>query len=57
MSNINIIDGDSFELIKTLADNSVDSLSCMHVIEHIGLGRYGDPINAKGDELAAGELT
>lgn len=24
MSNINIIDGDSFELIKTLADNSVD---------------------------------
>jgi SAM-dependent methyltransferase len=41
----------------SFADNSVDSLSCMHVIEHIGLGRYGDPINAKGDELAAGELT
>src|SRR5690242_15240392 len=23
------------------ADQSVSSLSCMHVIEHIGLGRYG----------------
>jgi len=25
-------------------DNSVSSLSCLHVIEHVGLGRYGDPI-------------
>jgi SAM-dependent methyltransferase len=40
----------------TFLDNSVESLSCMHVIEHIGLGRYGDPINALGDELASKEL-
>lgn len=26
------------------ADRSVTSLSCLHVIEHIGLGRYGDPL-------------
>ena len=38
-------------------DNSIDSLSCMHVIEHIGLGRYGDPIDPKGDIKAANELT
>jgi hypothetical protein len=38
------------------ADGSVTSLSCLHVIEHIGLGRYGDPINAKGAGLAAAEL-
>ncbi len=38
-------------------DSSISSLSCMHVIEHIGLGRYGDPINPCGDELAANELT
>jgi hypothetical protein len=25
-----------------------DSLSCLHVIEHFGLGRYGDPVNPKG---------
>ena len=28
--------------------NSVRSLSCLHVIEHVGLGRYGDPINPDG---------
>lgn len=28
----------------------------MHVIEHIGLGRYGDAINPKGDEIAFREL-
>ena len=38
------------------ADGSVTSLSCLHVIEHIGLGRYGDPINVKGASLAAAEL-
>ncbi len=36
--------------------DSVLSLSCMHVIEHIGLGRYGDPLNPRGDELAIAEL-
>ena len=25
-----------------------DSLSCLHAIEHFGLGRYGDPINPNG---------
>jgi SAM-dependent methyltransferase len=38
------------------ADNSVHSLSCLHVIEHIGLGRYGDQVNPQGHELAAREL-
>jgi len=27
---------------------STDSLSCLHTIEHFGLGRYGDPINPDG---------
>jgi len=38
-------------------DNSVESLSCMHTIEHIGLGRYGDPIDPEGDRKAAFELS
>lgn len=37
-------------------DGSVESLSCMHVIEHIGLGRYGDPLDACGDLKALAEL-
>jgi hypothetical protein len=35
---------------------SVESLSCMHTIEHVGLGRYGDPIDPEGDIKAIGEL-
>jgi len=27
---------------------AVDSLSCLHTIEHFGLGRYGDPIDPQG---------
>ena len=38
------------------ADNSVPSLSCMHTIEHVGLGRYGDPIDYDGDIKACKEL-
>ena len=38
------------------ADASIDSLSCLHVIEHIGLGRYGDPIDPQGSIKAALEL-
>lgn len=39
-----------------LADQSVDSISCMHVIEHVGLGRYGDPLDPLGTERALREL-
>jgi len=36
--------------------NSQTSLSCMHTLEHIGLGRYGDPLNTNGDLKAMEEL-
>jgi SAM-dependent methyltransferase len=36
--------------------DSIGSLSCMHVIEHIGLGRYGDPLDPDGDLKAIREL-
>jgi hypothetical protein len=35
---------------------SVSSISCMHTVEHIGLGRYGDPIDYDGDLKAIREL-
>lgn len=37
-------------------DNSIHSLSCMHTVEHIGLGRYGDFIDPEGDLKAISEL-
>lgn len=37
-------------------DRSLASLSCLHVAEHIGLGRYGDPLDATGTRRAALEL-
>ena len=38
------------------ADNLISSLSCMHTVEHIGLGRYGDALDAEGDIKAINEL-
>ena len=43
-------------LALPFADQSIASLSCMHVIEHIGLGRYGDPLDPSGDTKALSEL-
>jgi SAM-dependent methyltransferase len=39
------ITSDTFEL-----ESYCDSLSCLHAIEHFGLGRYGDPIDARGHQ-------
>ena len=40
-----------------MPSDSVQSLSCMHVLEHIGLGRYGDELDYDGDIKAAKELS
>lgn len=37
-------------------DDSIQSLSCMHVVEHVGLGRYGDLLDPEGDLKAISEL-
>ena len=37
-------------------DGALQSVSCMHVIEHVGLGRYGDQQDANGDLKALAEL-
>lgn len=34
-----------------------DSLSCLHTLEHFGLGRYGDPIDANGHLVGLSHLT
>jgi SAM-dependent methyltransferase len=37
-------------------ENTYDSVSCMHVVEHIGLGRYGDKLDINGDLTAMSNL-
>ena len=37
-------------------DNSIKSLSCLNVAEHICLGRYGDTLDPMGTKKAAAEL-
>jgi SAM-dependent methyltransferase len=43
-------------LALPFADGSLPSVSCLHVAEHIGLGRYGDPLDPDGTRKAATEL-
>jgi SAM-dependent methyltransferase len=42
--------------LQDIKSNSLDSVSCMHVIEHVGLGRYGDKVDLQGDLKAFKEL-
>ncbi len=54
LSGLSSEQGDLLHL--PFADKSVRSLSCMHTVEHVGLGRYGDPIDPDGDLKAIKEL-
>jgi SAM-dependent methyltransferase len=54
LSNFLPLGGDIVRL--PFRTGSITSLSCLHVLEHVGLGRYGDPINPEGSRLAATEL-
>lgn len=54
LSNFDCVAGNILRL--EFADASIESISCLHVIEHIGLGRYGDPIDPNGSVSAAREL-
>ena len=47
-----------FDLLNVSANylEFCDSLSCLHVLEHIGLGRYGDRIALNGYSLALENL-
>ncbi len=44
--------GDAMNL-DGIEDNSIESLSSFHALEHFGLGRYGDPIDPEGYIKAA----
>lgn len=55
--NLNNWEGNFADLCKLdFVDNSFTSVSCMHTVEHIGLGRYGDTLDPLGDVKAINEL-
>lgn len=47
LKNIKFIQADLMQMRPELLE-CTDSLSCLHTIEHFGLGRYGDPIDSDG---------
>lgn len=54
LENYTSLPGSVLEL--PFPDNSIASISCLHVVEHIGLGRYGDPLDPYGTQKATQEL-
>jgi SAM-dependent methyltransferase len=55
VDGLTFLRGDATNL-SSVADASVESLSSLHAVEHIGLGRYGDPIDADGWRSALAEM-
>lgn len=54
LPNLSFLAADILHL--PFGDNSIESVSSICVVEHIGLGRYGDAINENGSEQAIKEL-
>jgi SAM-dependent methyltransferase len=54
LPGFNFIEGSILKL--PFEDGSIESLSSLCVVEHIGLGRYGDAIDAFGSEKAIKEI-
>ena len=48
IDNLEFIQADLMSELPHELIEASDSVSCLHTIEHFGLGRYGDPINANG---------
>lgn len=55
LPNLKVIEGSILSL--PFKDDSIESLSTLHVLEHIGLGRYGDPLDPAGPKKALLELS
>lgn len=51
IEGLEFIQADATELTG-IENNSIESLSCLHAVEHFGLGRYGDQVNGEACFLA-----
>lgn len=55
--NVSFKQADLMAPMDEKLENYCDSLSCLHALEHFGLGRYGDPVNYDGYLLGLNNLT
>jgi hypothetical protein len=55
ISNIRTMRADIMQS-DSVPEGICDSLSCLHALEHFGLGRYGDPIDPRGHERGLDSL-
>ena len=53
-ANETVLNGDAKSL--PIADSSFDAIVSLCTLEHLGLGRYGDPIDLDADRTAFGEM-
>jgi SAM-dependent methyltransferase len=54
--NVRFVQADFMAPISDKLFDYCDSLSCLHALEHFGLGRYGDPVNYDGYLLGLNNL-
>lgn len=55
--NLSFVFIDLTQKLDSNHSKKYQSISCLHAIEHMGLGRYGDPINAYGHYVAISNLS
>jgi SAM-dependent methyltransferase len=55
VEGLTFVRGDMCRL-DAFGSGSVESVSCLHAVEHVGLGRYGDPVDPRGWHAALREL-
>ena len=55
IEGLSFMEGD-ITCLSAIPDNSIGSLSSLHAVEHIGLGRYGDTIDPEGYRKAIHEI-
>lgn len=54
--NVSFIQADFMAELPSHLTGCCDSVSCLHALEHFGLGRYGDPIHVDGHRVGLAHL-
>ena len=57
VANLRFLQGDLMAPLPPALERCTDSLSCLHALEHFGLGRYGDPVDHDGHLKGFANLT
>ena len=55
IENLKIVQANAMNM-SNITTNSIDSISSLHAVEHVGLARYGDPIDPDGYIKAIKEI-